>query len=184
MPGPDTVGSLQTPRLQLEPIVEGHAIEMFDVLCDPLIYRFIPDKPPVSVAALRERYRRLQRGVSPDGSQLWLNWVIRLAPSAQWVGYVQATVHSDATADFAYVLASPFWGSGIATEACVAAIGFLDVELAVRALYATADAENHRSLWLLGRLGFVEVAPSRYPHGVVVDGDRVFSLLLDSRRDR
>ncbi|TMG91454.1 MAG: GNAT family N-acetyltransferase [Betaproteobacteria bacterium] len=88
------------------------------------------------------------------------------------------------TADFAYVLASAFWGRGIATEACVAAIDFLETELAVRSLYATVSAENHRSVRLLARLGFGEVDAARYPHGKVVEGDRVFSLALDSRRTR
>jgi len=157
---------------------------MFDALRDPQIYSFIPEKPPLSIADLRRRYRLLQKGASPDRSQLWLNWIVRLVPSDRCVGYVQATVHASRAADFAYVLASPFWGCGIATEACVAAIDFLGTELAVRSLYATVSAENDRSVRLLARLGFVEVAPSHYPHGNVVEGDRVFSLALDSRHTR
>jgi [ribosomal protein S5]-alanine N-acetyltransferase len=175
---------LQTERLRLEPLVEGHALEMFHALRDPQIYSFIPETPPLSLAALRQRYRMLQKGTSPDGSQLWLNWIIRLVSSDRCVGYVQATVHASRTADFAYVLAPPFWGCGIATEACVAALNFLEAELAVRSLYATVSAQNHRSVRLLVRLGFGEVAPSRYPHGNVVEGDRVFSLALGSRRTR
>jgi len=175
---------LQTERLRLEPLVEDHAVEMFDALGDPQIYSFIPEKPPLSIAALRQRYRMLQRGTSADGSQLWLNWVIRIISSNRCVGYVQATVHAGRTADFAYVLASAFWGRGIAMEACVAAIDFLETELAVRSLYATVSAENHRSVRLLARLGFGEVDAARYPHGKVVEGDRVFSLALDSRRTR
>ena len=175
---------MQTKRLRLEPLVEGHAVEVFAALSDPQIYRFIPEKPPLSTAALRQRYRVLQRGTSADGSQLWLNWVIRIVSSDRCVGYVQATVHADRTADFAYVLASAFWGRGIAMEACVAAIDFLETELAVRSLYATVSAENHRSVRLLARLGFGEVDAARYPHGKVVEGDRVFSLALDSRRTR
>jgi len=175
---------LQTERLRLEPLVEGHAVEMFDALSDPQIYSFIPGTPPLSTAALRQRYRVLQRGTSADGSQLWLNWVIRIVSSDRCVGYVQATVHAGRTADFAYVLASAFWGCGIATEACVAAIDFLATELAVRSLYATVSAENHRSVQLLARLGFAEVDAARYPHGKVVAGDRVFCLALDSRRTR
>jgi RimJ/RimL family protein N-acetyltransferase len=113
-----------------------------------------------------------------------LNWVIRIVSSDQCVGYVQATVHTGRTADFAYVLASTFRGCGIATEACAAAIDFLATELAVRSLYATVSAGNHRSVRLLARLGFGEVDAARYPHGKVVEGDRVFSLALDSRRTR
>jgi len=153
---------------------------MFDALGDPQIYRFIPEEPPLSTTALRQRYRLLQRGASADGSQLWLNWVIRIVSSDRCVGYVQATVHEDRTADFAYVLAPAFWGRGIAAEACVAAIDFLETELAVRSLYATVSAGNLRSVRLLARLGFGEVDAACYPHGKVIEGDRVFCLALDS----
>jgi len=153
---------------------------MFDALRDPQIYSFIPENPPLSTAALRQRYRMLQRGISADGSELWLNWVIRIVSSDRCVGCVQATVHAGRTADFAYVLASAFWGRGIASEACVAAVDFLETEVALRSLYATVSAENHRSLRLLARLGFAEVDAARYPHGKVVEGDRVFCLAIRS----
>jgi RimJ/RimL family protein N-acetyltransferase len=44
----------------------------------------------------------------------------------------------------------------------------------VRALYATVDPKNLRSVRLLQRLGFVGVQSMRYPHGELAPDDRVF----------
>ena len=57
------------------------------------IYRFIPDRPPDSLANLEARYASLERGVSPDGRQLWLNWIVLPRATGKIVGYVQATVN-------------------------------------------------------------------------------------------
>src|SRR3954468_6737400 len=101
--------------MTLEPQFASHARAMFEVLSDAAIYEF-ENEPPVSVAALRARFKRLESRRSPDGSQQWLNWVIRLH-SGDVAGYVQATVHADGRAALAYVLARAYWGKGIATKA-------------------------------------------------------------------
>jgi hypothetical protein len=77
----------------LEPQTVAHAEEMFEVLSDPAIYEF-ENEPPESLEWLRERYRKLETRRSADGTQHWLNWVIRL-PTSELAGYVQATVHPD-----------------------------------------------------------------------------------------
>jgi RimJ/RimL family protein N-acetyltransferase len=159
----------------LEPLVVAHADEMFDALSAAAIYDHIPGAPPASLAALRERYARLAQGRSDDGRQRWLNWIIRL-PSGQCAGFVQATLYHEHSGDFAYVLAPKYWGLGVAFAACRAGIALLASGFDVTALYATVDPRNVRSLRLLARLGFGEIAAAAYPHGSVEPGDRVFLL--------
>lgn len=151
---------LRSARLVLEPQVETHAQEMFDVLSDPAIYEF-EGEPPHSVAWLRERYRKLESRVSPDGSQRWLNWVVR----AQGVpiGYVQATVFHDGRAAIAYVLASRWWGRGYASEAVAAMLDELRDRYAVRLALAVFKAANSRSRALLERAGFVDTRGETEP---------------------
>ena len=129
-----------------------------------------------SVAALTERCRRLESRVSPDGSQQWLNWAIRVLEDRRCVGYVQATVHEEATADLAFVLAPPFWGLGLAREAATAALSLLVDNYGVSSVFATVDKRNLRSAALLIRLGFRRIAAHGYPHGPVDDTDEVFHL--------
>ena len=161
--------------LLLEPLVAAHAEEMFEPMSAPEIYAFIAEEPPISLSALRKRYRELARGCSADGREIWLNWVVRVA-SGSCAGYVQATINPGSTGDLAFAFAPQFWGRSVSFEACQAAVQHMAQELRVRRLYATVDALNVRSMHLLTRLGFAEVPAAHYPHGAVEPSDRVFAL--------
>jgi [ribosomal protein S5]-alanine N-acetyltransferase len=149
---PPVIESIETAGPTLEPQVRAHADEMFAVLGDPAIYEH-ENEPPASVEWLRDRFARLESRSSPDGTQQWLNWVIRLQ-GGELAGYVQASVHRDAHAAIAYVLASQHWGKGMASRAVQAMIGELRSHYGVRRLTAVLKASNVRSLRLLERLGF------------------------------
>ena len=138
--------------LTLEPQLLAHAEEMFAVLSDPAIYEY-ERQPPASLAWLRERYARLESRRSPNGSEQWLNWVVRLA-SGELAGYVQATVAADHRAGIAYELSSRYWGRGLGRRAVEAMIGELAVHYGVRRLSAVLKRANGRSRRLLERLGF------------------------------
>ena len=144
---------LFTARLRLEPQVAAHAGVMLGVLSDPRLYAFTPGGPPSSEAALRERFARLESRRSPDGAQLWLNWVVLRGDDA--LGFVQASVTpAEGVADAAYVLHPGAWGRGYAAEAVRVMLRFLRDGLAVTRFTASIDARNAASLRLLERLGF------------------------------
>ncbi len=111
--------ALRGPRLDLEPLRVEHAEEMAPLLDDPELHRFIGGEP-ARLEQLRERYRRMAAGRSPDGRQVWLNWVLRRRGDGVPVGTVQATVEDDAgdlVAEVAWVVARPYQGQGYAREA-------------------------------------------------------------------
>jgi RimJ/RimL family protein N-acetyltransferase len=168
--------ALQTPRLVLEPQTEAHAGEMYAVLTDPAIYEF-ENVPPVSVDALRERYRKLESGRSPDRTQLWLNWVARLRADGHAIGYVQATVFADAQALIAYEFGSAWWGRGLAHEATACVIEELRGRYGVGAVGAVLKQVNHRSRKLLVRLGMRPAEPGEFPRGMA-DADEAAMVLL------
>lgn len=140
----------------------AHAEEMFPLLADPQLYRYIGHPPPPSLAHLQQVYTRQVVGRSPDGRETWLNWVLRDRASAAAVGTVQATVRPDGRAWVAYVLGQAFWGRGHARAATAAMIQHLVARHACHELMACVEADNLRSLHLLGRLGFV-AAPASHP---------------------
>ena len=144
--------TLFTTDLTLEPLVAGHAEAMFDVLSAPELYRYLDFGPPPSLDHLRGVYEELEARVVPDGSQLWLNWVIRPRGGTP-VGFVQATV-SGADAWVAYVLAEEYWGRGYAFQATRAVVDHLRATCGVTRFLAVAEAGNERSIRLLRRLGF------------------------------
>ena len=148
---------IRAERIALEPQAASHAEEMFTVLSDPAIYEY-ENEPPASLAWLQERFRKLETRRSADGNEHWLNWVIRL-PASGLIGYVQATVYPDGRAAIAYVLASRFWGRGLAYEAVQAMIRALVEDYGVRRLSAVFKRQNRRSLRLLERLGFSLASP-------------------------
>ncbi|MFT3665019.1 GNAT family N-acetyltransferase [Piscinibacter sp.] len=143
---------VEASRCTLEPLVVAHAQVMFHVLSDPAIYEF-ENEPPRSESWLAERYARLERRASADGSQVWLNWVLRL-PGGELVGYVQATVLPSGAALVAYELASRYWRQGIGRCAVSAMLGELQSSYGVHLFAAVLKAANHRSLGLLRSLGF------------------------------
>lgn len=157
---------------------------MFALLTDPRLYEFIPAEPPASLSSLTERYRRLETRQSPDGSQRWLNWVIQPVDDDACLGFVQATIHPQQTADFAFLLGTAFWRRGLAYEASVSALKMLFGNHEATATFAKVDRRNVRSIALLRRLGFHQIEPAAYPHGDVLPSDDVFQTICFDRDDK
>ena len=144
--------TISAPPLLLEPLTVHHAQEMFTVLSDPAIYEF-ENEPPASEEALSRRYTILEGRRSQDGTQTWLNWVIRVR-SGELAGYVQATVLRSGSALIAYELASRYWRQGIGSTAVAGMLAELRLNYSVNLYVAVLKARNHRSVALLRVLGF------------------------------
>ncbi len=166
--------------LRLEPQVAGHAPEMFEVLRDPAIYEF-ENGPPLSLEWLERRYRQLETRRSPDGSERWLNWVIRL-PSGRLAGYVQATVLRESTAFIAYELASRHWRQGIGSAAVTAVLQELVSTYHVHTCVAVFKARNFRSEALLRHLGFVSEPPAGLAPVPIEPDERVVYKQVEVRQ--
>ncbi|MDQ2896809.1 MAG: GNAT family N-acetyltransferase [Actinomycetota bacterium] len=126
---------LTTERLRLEPLQAPHADELAPVLNDPRLHEFIGGRP-LGVEALRDRYRHQVVGRSPDGQQLWLNWVVRELRQRRAIGVVQATVTSSPSrAELAWTIEIESQGCGYAREAAGAIAAWL-TQQGVEALIA------------------------------------------------
>ncbi|RAJ69815.1 RimJ/RimL family protein N-acetyltransferase [Streptomyces sp. Amel2xB2] len=115
---------LTTRRLRLEPLRAGHAAEAFPVLADARLHTWTGERPPTR-AEFEARLRRRSAGRSPDGTEGWLNWMLRLAPDGPLIGTVQATLRTSregagacgCTAELAWVVGTFAQGNGYAREA-------------------------------------------------------------------
>ncbi len=156
MPVFDTykIETLATPTLTLEPLTVAHANELFGHLSNPAMFEFLPQDPPPSIEALRERYQRWETRRSPSGSELWLNWLIRHESVA--AGLLQATCTKTKKALIAYQIVTPFQRRGIATEAIPVMLNHLHQAAAIDTVRALVDTRNARSIRLLERLGFAK----------------------------
>lgn len=94
---------------------------------DPALHVFIGGEPATR-EELRDRYRRQVVGRSPDGSQRWLNWVVRRRDDGRAVGTVQATVADEAgvlTAHVAWVIGTTHQRQGFARESAAAVVAWV-----------------------------------------------------------
>ncbi len=122
-----TATRLVTQRLVLEPLRIDHADEMALALDDVALHTFIGGTP-ADADELRRRYAAQVRGVSADGTEDWLNWILRRIDDERAIGYVQATVTgppSNLTAEIAWVIGVPDQGRGYAVEAAVEMVRWL-----------------------------------------------------------
>ena len=108
---------LWTARLDLEPLTVDHAAEAARAFDDDRLHTFTGGGPATE-DELRDRYTRQVAGQSPDGGEIWLNWMLRHRETGELVGTVQATVTGDA-AELAWVVVVPHQGRGYAREAAL-----------------------------------------------------------------
>jgi RimJ/RimL family protein N-acetyltransferase len=152
-------------RLDLEPLRPDHADEMAPLLDDAGLHAFIGGEP-ASLDDLRARYTRQAVGHSPDGTQRWLNWVVRLRDGGAPVGTTQATVTEPdgvVTAEVAWVVASAHQGRGYAVESARAMVEWLR-EQRVEVVVAHVHPEHQASMGVARAIGLA-------PTDVVVDGE-------------
>ena len=165
--------ALAAGELVLEPLVAGHAEAMFEVLGDPALYRYLDHPPPPTAEHLRAVYAGVEKRLSPDGSQVWLNWVVRRHGQAP-LGYVQATVMPDCTAWVGYVFSVQHRGRGHATQAVRAMLEHLAGDHGIRRFLASVEAENLQSIRLLQRLGFRAAHDSELEGHELSPSERLF----------
>jgi RimJ/RimL family protein N-acetyltransferase len=174
LPGDEAL-VLRSERLDLLPIRRGHARAMIALLRDPALHRFTGELPPADEASLARQYAFWESRRSPDGSELWLNWVVRLREKDELIGHVQASVAAD-HAYLAWTIGSAWQRRGYATEASAAVVALLR-ELGVRELRASIHPAHAASIRVAERLG---LSPSERVSGA----ERVFTAVLtESPRD-
>ncbi len=139
-------------RLRIEPIRSAHAELVFPPLQNPAIYTYLPEDPPTA-EALQKRYDYLENGSSPDGTELWLNWVVFLRDSMTPIGTFQATLPKGKAGSFAYVVFPSFWRQGYAREMAACVITHLFEAHPMPGLYAEIDTRNTASIRLVESLG-------------------------------
>lgn len=153
---------LTTKRTCIEPISLDQADAAYPALSDPRVYTFIPEEPPASASALREKWVRYLAGPRDASDERWLNWTVWLQDAEQVIGTLQATVFLDGSrAEIAYLFASAHWGLGLAAESVGAMCTWLFAACGLALVEAQVDTRNEASRRLLERLGFERVRLSR-----------------------
>lgn len=143
---------ITTVRLDLVPLTTEDADDAFPLLHDPELGRFTGETPPADVEAVRAGFSRWETRRSPDGAELWLNWVVRRRDDARAVGLMQATV-GDNDAEVAWTIGTAFQRQGFATEAGQALIVWLADSVGVRLIVGSIHPDNIASQTVASRIG-------------------------------
>jgi RimJ/RimL family protein N-acetyltransferase len=149
--------------------VPDDAAELFPVLQDVRLHAFVGGEPPGSVEQLRERYERQVVGRSPDGSERWMNWVLRERRSGAAIGYLQATVAGD-DAVVAWVVGAEWQGRGYAKESARALVRWLRSNGIAGEITAAISPRHAASIAVARSAGFE-------PTDRTVDGEVVWRLV-------
>jgi RimJ/RimL family protein N-acetyltransferase len=120
-----TARRLESERVLLEPLRPEHAEELAPVLDDVALHRFIGGAP-LDAAELRVRSTRQALGISPDGRERWLNWVVRERAAGAAVGTMQATITpAEQVGELAWVIGRAHQGHGYAKESAALVASWL-----------------------------------------------------------
>lgn len=165
---------LQATHLRLEPLTVAHAQAMFAVLSEPQLYRHLDYGPPPSLEHVRNVYAQLEQRASPDGTAIWLNWIV-VPDGGEPIGVVQATVEPQGVAWVAYVVGSAYWGRGHAHAATSAMLEHLAQAYRVETFMATVEVENARSIALLQRLGFAQAGDEELARHALTPTERLYT---------
>lgn len=157
-----------TERLPLSPLRASDSDEMFVVLNDSSLHQFIGGAP-LTRESLHERYRKLAKGAPADGTEVWLNYILRSIATGVAMGTVQATLKRDA-ASVAWIVGTQYQRQGFAQEATRALIQILK-QLGLTRVTACIHADHVASQCVAAAVGFA--CTTR-----IEDGEQVWEMML------
>ena len=157
---------IHTPRLRPRP-ASGEDLEALHALWSlPDVRRFLWDDAPVRREQVADWLARNDDSFRRHGLGLWL---IEERPNWTLAGFCALVVDDAAQdAELAYGLAPHRWGHGIAAEAAAAAVTHALHVRHLPRLHATVDADNHRSIRILERLGMRRVESKAQREGALL----------------
>ena len=141
---------IETARLQLTPPVVEDAQEIFSSYAqDAEVTKYLVWRPHPSVETTRDF---LFRCLAAWALGTAFPWVIRRKEDDRILGMIEIRVDGY-RADLGYVLARPYWGQGIMTEAVRAVVNWALNEPAIYRVWAVCDVDNKASARVLEKAG-------------------------------
>jgi RimJ/RimL family protein N-acetyltransferase len=163
---------LESSRLHIKPQMSTDADAAYPHLQNDALRQWISLYKPESVEPLREKWKRSESRISPDGREAWLSWFVTSKDDSSAIGCIDACIDKNRVAvNFGYYFFVHAWGQGFATEAASVVAKHL-LANGVEKLIATVTTGNSSSVRVLEKLGF------RYTR-TIADNDTVNGVLVD-----
>jgi len=140
-----------TERLILRPPEPQDADSIFrNYARDPEVTRFLVWRPHADVWETRRFLESCREGWA-SGDEF--TWVLVPHGSDEVIGMVAVRPEEEYKAEIGYVLARPFWGQGLMTEAARCASDWLRSQPGIYRIWATCDVDNLASARVLEKIG-------------------------------
>jgi RimJ/RimL family protein N-acetyltransferase len=141
---------IRTDRLNLRRPRASDAADLYDGYArDPDVVRYLMWRPHESVADTQTYLERVHTAWE-SGTEM--TWVLTLGDEDRLVGMV-ALRPRGFKHDLGYVLARPYWGRGIMTEAARAMVNLSLEDPQVRRVWAVCDVDNTASARVMEKVG-------------------------------
>lgn len=138
---------LHTDRLILRPLSPTDAPALHSMYSDKETMRYMPTLPHQSVA---ETEQHITQQLTPDDGAFWAICWKRTDEPIGVVNYLSGT----AVPGMGYIIKRNFWGQGIASEACRAALAYGFDEIGYDRVELWIDETNVQSQRVAAKLGF------------------------------
>jgi ribosomal-protein-alanine N-acetyltransferase len=116
---------------------------------DPEVVRYLTWRPHRTLADTREYLERLQAGWQ-TGTEL--TWALTVRGDDALIGMIGLRPRGFKS-DIGYVLARPYWGRGLMTEACRSIVDLAFSDPMVHRVWAVCDVDNAGSSRVLEKIG-------------------------------
>ena len=151
---------LKTDRLVLEPLGLAHSMGMFQLWSRPEVCQYSGDtvdidgEPiPLPARSMADSDKIIDFFAHHQDAGTGFRWAVMSVPGLDFVGTLGFNSLGDQP-ELAFHLHPEYWGSGLMTEACQAAMTWVLSEHGAQSVAAYVDPNNERSIRLLERLGF------------------------------
>ncbi len=144
---------LETERLGFRRLVEDDLDELFELYRDPEILRYFPEGT-LTRDETREELEWFLNG-HPEHPELGL-WATIHKPSGRFIGrcgLLPWTIEGRQEVEIAYMIAKPFWGQGLGSEAARGILAHARAELGLTRLVCMVDAANAASIGVARSIG-------------------------------
>lgn len=152
---PDTFPTLATARLRLTAMTPGDARDLFGLLSDPDVTRYMGMTP---LEELGEAANLLRVFGERAATGAELRWAIRYPGEERLIGVctLDEPYSARRRAELGYAVARSHWRQGIAAEAVRAVLAYAFGPLGLNRVEALVYAEHSASRALLAKLGFAQ----------------------------
>jgi [ribosomal protein S5]-alanine N-acetyltransferase len=173
------VPELSGARVTLRELRADDAMALFSAVANPEVTRFI-SPPPATVEGFEQFIAWAQRQRA-EGQGLAYGIVPHGSDAAIGLFQMRALQQGFANAEWGFLIASEFWGSGMFVDSARLMLAFAFGVIGVRRLEARAASGNGRGNAALGKLGAVRegmLRKSFLRHGEVLD-QAMWTVLAD-----